>query len=107
MLEMKILFFHLDAGFFKPQNGQVATERLMSLRQLGQSREFFRLVFDICVYYPNISMVVDENIYFTVTNTRNYIAWEASVGKIPPDDFNRLEITKGPRQYSVFGPFVD
>jgi hypothetical protein len=83
MPEMNILFFHLDAGFCKPQNGQAATERLMSFRQLGQSREFFWLVFDMCVYYPNISMVVDEKIYLTVTNTRNYISREASVGKIP------------------------
>jgi hypothetical protein len=37
----------------------------------------------MCVYYPNISMVVDEKIYLTVTNTRNYISREASVGKIP------------------------
>jgi hypothetical protein len=83
MPEMKILFFHLDAGFCNPQNGQTASERLISLRQPGQSREFFWLLFDIFVCYPNILTVVEENIYLTVTNTRNFIAWEASVGKLP------------------------
>ncbi len=29
-------------------------------------------------------MVVVENIYLTVTNTRNYIGWEVSVGKTTP-----------------------
>lgn len=28
-------------------------------------------------------MVVVGNIYLNVTNTRYYLAWEASVGKIP------------------------
>jgi len=77
MLEIKILFFHLDAGFCNPQNGQTASERLISFRQPGQSREFFWFEFDIFVYYPNISMVVVENNCLNVTNTRNYIAWEA------------------------------
>jgi hypothetical protein len=84
MLEKNILFFHLDAGFCKPQNGHTAAERLISFRQPGQSRAFFWLVVDIFVYYPNISMVVVENIYLTVTNTRNYIGWEVSVGKSTP-----------------------
>jgi hypothetical protein len=55
---IKILFLNLDDGLFKPQNGQTEAERLISFRQPGQSREFFWLVFDIFVYYPNISMVI-------------------------------------------------
>lgn len=62
-------------------------------------------------------MVVVENIFLNVTNTRNYIAWEASVGKIPAllifapvlgiklpiSGETGFEIAKGPRHYCESG----
>jgi len=59
---MKILFLNLDVGFFNPQKGQTAAERLISFRQAGQSWEFFLLLFDIVAQLPDSSVEVVLNI---------------------------------------------
>jgi len=76
--EMKILFLNLDVGFFNPQKGQTAAERLISFRQAGQSREFFLLLFDIVAQLPNFfNRSCSE--YFS----KNYILTDI----ILPEDF--------------------
>jgi len=41
---LKKLVFHRDPGFDNPQYGQAGSSELISLRQFGQSIEFFSLV---------------------------------------------------------------
>lgn len=51
VLRVKMLSFHIDPGFFKPQFGHSDADRLTNFLQLGQSREFLFLLEFIKMLY--------------------------------------------------------